>query len=153
MKHPHAWNWDRKGGSLEYQTMEKFQKPSNSVCYTPPSEPFRTKLNDIRVEILYDFECHVYFLFPDDHDGFSFPPSTVSSRLSSSWDVVQANSDHCFVCNSILKMKLMRIWFLRTFWHLSESYTRIVLQFLCPLSFPASQGGLYSVEAHGRKLH
>jgi hypothetical protein len=46
MKHPHAWNWDRKEGrnlcykhnqqnqtscSLEYQTMEKVQKSSNSV--------------------------------------------------------------------------------------------------------------------------
>jgi hypothetical protein len=27
--------------SLEYRTMEKVQKPSNSVCYRPPSEPFR----------------------------------------------------------------------------------------------------------------
>jgi hypothetical protein len=27
--------------SLEYQTMEKVQKPSNSVCYAPSSEPFR----------------------------------------------------------------------------------------------------------------
>jgi hypothetical protein len=27
--------------SLEYQTMEKVQKPSNSVYYTPSSEPFR----------------------------------------------------------------------------------------------------------------
>jgi hypothetical protein len=27
--------------SLEYRTMEKVQKPSNFVCYTPLSEPFR----------------------------------------------------------------------------------------------------------------
>jgi hypothetical protein len=27
--------------SLEYLMMEKVQKPSNSVCYTPSSEPFR----------------------------------------------------------------------------------------------------------------
>jgi hypothetical protein len=27
---------------LEYRTMEKVQKPSNSVCYTPSSETFRT---------------------------------------------------------------------------------------------------------------
>jgi hypothetical protein len=27
--------------SLEYQTMEKVRKPSNYVCYTPSSEPFR----------------------------------------------------------------------------------------------------------------
>jgi hypothetical protein len=27
--------------SLEYQTMEKVHTPSNSVCYTPSSEPFR----------------------------------------------------------------------------------------------------------------
>jgi hypothetical protein len=26
---------------LEYRTMEKVQKPSISVCYTPSSEPFR----------------------------------------------------------------------------------------------------------------
>jgi hypothetical protein len=26
--------------SLEYRTMDKFQKPSNSECYTPSSEPF-----------------------------------------------------------------------------------------------------------------
>jgi hypothetical protein len=30
--------------SLEYRTMEKVQKPSNSVCYTPSSEPFRIYL-------------------------------------------------------------------------------------------------------------
>jgi hypothetical protein len=44
------FNWGRKQiqfpkcrvlYSLEYQTMEKVQKPSNSVCYTPSSEPFR----------------------------------------------------------------------------------------------------------------
>jgi hypothetical protein len=29
---------------LEYQTMRKVQKPSNSVCYTSSSEPFRIKL-------------------------------------------------------------------------------------------------------------
>jgi hypothetical protein len=28
---------------LEYQMMDKVQKPSNSEYYTPPSEPFRTK--------------------------------------------------------------------------------------------------------------
>jgi hypothetical protein len=27
--------------SLEYRTMEKVQKPDNSVCYTASSEPFR----------------------------------------------------------------------------------------------------------------
>jgi hypothetical protein len=27
--------------SLEYQTMDKVQNPSNSVCYTASSEPFR----------------------------------------------------------------------------------------------------------------
>jgi hypothetical protein len=26
---------------VEHRTMEKVQKPSNSVCYTPSSEPFR----------------------------------------------------------------------------------------------------------------
>jgi hypothetical protein len=27
--------------SLEYRTMDKIQKPSNSECYTPLTEPFR----------------------------------------------------------------------------------------------------------------
>jgi hypothetical protein len=30
--------------TLEYRTMEKVQKPSNSECYTPSSEPFRKKI-------------------------------------------------------------------------------------------------------------
>jgi hypothetical protein len=33
--------------SLEYRTMEKVQKPSNSECYTPSSEPFRIYWLDI----------------------------------------------------------------------------------------------------------
>jgi hypothetical protein len=30
---------------LEYQTMDKVQKPSNPECYTPPPEPFRIESN------------------------------------------------------------------------------------------------------------
>jgi hypothetical protein len=34
--------------SLEYRTMEKVQKPSNSVYYTSSSEPFRIYENPVR---------------------------------------------------------------------------------------------------------
>jgi hypothetical protein len=37
--------------SLEYRTMEKVQKPSNSMCYTPLSEPFRI------YKIIYIYAC------------------------------------------------------------------------------------------------
>jgi hypothetical protein len=35
---------------LEYRTMEKFQKPSNSECYTPSSEPYRIYFYQIHVQ-------------------------------------------------------------------------------------------------------
>jgi hypothetical protein len=38
--------------SLEYQTMDKVQKPSNSVWYTPSSEPFRIYLKILFRSIL-----------------------------------------------------------------------------------------------------
>jgi hypothetical protein len=35
------WTRTETSCSPEYQMMEKVQKPSNSLCYTPSSEPFR----------------------------------------------------------------------------------------------------------------
>jgi hypothetical protein len=39
--------------SLEYQTMEKFPKPGNSVCYTPSSEPLKSiSFSRLNIELL-----------------------------------------------------------------------------------------------------
>jgi hypothetical protein len=36
---------------LEYQTMDKVQKPSNPECYTPSSEPFRISFGAAAVNV------------------------------------------------------------------------------------------------------
>jgi hypothetical protein len=45
--------------SLEYQTMEKSKKPSNSVYYTPSSEPFRIN-NFIDFQNTFDTRTHIH---------------------------------------------------------------------------------------------
>jgi hypothetical protein len=54
--------------SLEYQTMGKVKKPSNSVCYTPSLEPFRIYLYNCGFEI-YHWRGLTFFFCLDPSSG------------------------------------------------------------------------------------
>jgi hypothetical protein len=60
--------------SLEYQMMEKVQKPSNFVCYTSSSEPFR---------IYYSSSCDVHVRYLVAYQTTISQTITPSGRLIS----------------------------------------------------------------------
>jgi hypothetical protein len=171
MKHPHAWKWDRKGGrnlcykhnqqnrvhehpcketscSLEYQTMEKVQKPSNSMCYAPSSEPFRTNFIPV---FPFGFSCGISWNKLPTHISFfvsahSFITLTLSSTLDNFFFFATSAFSICFQCLfvaegtfSIYFLRVLRSWntkgylvlFKKGHWHRWQEKSHWIFRYPC----------------------